>query len=61
MVSVTLLGAVWIPVALTLPLLGDPVEPGSAVPTWYFLAIPAVLFCATVTGGILAVRLRALF
>jgi hypothetical protein len=58
MVSVTLLGAAWIPVALTLPLLGDPVEPGSAVPRWYFIAFPAILFCATAAGGILAVRLR---
>jgi len=58
MVSVTLLGAAWIPVVLALRLLGNPVEPGSAVPTWYFIAFPAILFFATAAGGILAVRLR---
>ena len=33
MMSVTLLGAAWIPVALALPLMGEPVEPTSGPPT----------------------------
>ena len=38
--------------------MGDPVEPTSGPPMWSFISFPAILFCATVAGGILAVRLR---
>jgi hypothetical protein len=38
--------------------MGDPVEPTSGPPMWSFISFPAILFCATVAGEILAIRLR---
>lgn len=38
MMNVTWFGAAWIPVALALPLMGDPVDPATLDLTWHFVA-----------------------
>jgi hypothetical protein len=48
LVSVFWLGAAWIAVAAALPLALR------SLPSWYFVALPAVLVVATASGGILA-------
>jgi hypothetical protein len=48
LVSVCWLGAAWIAISAALPL-------ALRWPSWYFVALPAVLAVATASGGLLAV------